>query len=195
MMKIGITGGIGSGKSVVCEIFKHLGIPVFNADEEAKTLLNSNLVRDFYYTLFGEKAFTNNIPDKKKIASLIFSDKQALEKVNNFIHPLVFNKFENWCTKYDEMPYVIHEAALIFESKSQGHFNSTILVHAPVEMRIQRVIFRDKVERFIVEQRINNQMKDDEKIKLTNYIINNNGLDLLIPQVLTLHNKIISRNI
>jgi dephospho-CoA kinase len=194
-MKIGITGGIGSGKSVVCEIFKHLGIPVFNADEEAKALLNTELVVDFYFNQFGEKAFTNNILDKNKIASLIFSDKPALEKVNNFIHPLVFNEFENWCTKYAEKPYVIHEAALIFESKSQEHFNATILVHAPFEMRIQRVILRDKVERAIVEQRIINQMDDNEKIKLTNYSINNDGSELLIPQVLNLHNKFITKNI
>ena len=187
MIKVGVTGGIGSGKSVVCEIFRNLGVPIFNADTEAKKLLDSNEVIDFYNHEFGNLVFTDNKLNKQKIAALIFTNKDALAKVNNFIHPLVFKAFEDFCKNNELATYVIKEAALLFESEAYKELNNTILVSSPMELRIKRVIERDGISREAILMRINNQLPEENKKELANYIIENNEQTLLLPQVLRLH--------
>jgi dephospho-CoA kinase len=194
MLRIGITGGIGSGKSTVCEIFLRFGIPVFNADNEAKKLLEQKEVKEFYRNEFGNEVFSDDRLDKKKIASLIFENSEALQKVNDFIHPLVKLKFEGWCESLQVYAYVLEEAALLFESGSYHSLDATIFVHAPQNLRIKRVIERDLVSRETVMQRIKNQWPDQKKIKLANFIITNDEHSLLLPQVLRLHQMFISEN-
>ena len=108
MLKIGITGGIGAGKTTVCSVFQNIGIPVFNADNQAKTLLNNNKVIEYYHKEFGDAVFSNNLIDKVKLAKLIFSNTEALQKVNNFIHPLVYKLFDEWCLLHTNKPYLIN---------------------------------------------------------------------------------------
>jgi dephospho-CoA kinase len=192
MLKIGITGGIGSGKSTVCDIFLRFGIPVYNADLEAKKLLENREVIEFYRNEFGNDVFKNNQLDKHKIASVIFENSAALQKVNDFIHPLVKLKFEAWCETFQNEVYVLEEAALIFESGSYNSLDATIFVHAPQKLRIKRVVERDDVTQEMVMQRIKNQWPDQKKIKLANYIISNDEHSLLLPQVLRLHQMFIS---
>jgi dephospho-CoA kinase len=193
MLKIGITGGIGSGKSTVCKVFEQLNIPVFNADWEAKNLLSSTKVKEFYRIEFGSRVFSGTEIDKVKLSQLIFSDHEALNKVNGFIHPLVFQAFEKWCAVNGNAPYVIKEAALLFESKANNNLDYTILITAPTEKRIERVMHRDHVTRENVIMRINNQMQDSEKVNLANFVIDNDGNALIIPQILAIHNKLINR--
>ncbi len=190
--KIGVTGGIGSGKSVVCEIFKNLGVPVFNADVEAKKLLQTKPVKDFYWKEFGEIVFTNDELDRQKIATIIFNQPKALEKVNHFIHPLVLQQFQFWYESYPKSDYVIHESALIFESYGNKILDATLLVYSPIELRINRVIERDNASRESILSRIKNQMNEEEKKTLADYVVLNDNSTLLIPQVLKLHEKFIS---
>ncbi len=193
MLKIGITGGIGSGKSVVCEIFKQLGTPVFDSDTEAKKLLGTPEIINFYKNEFGDKVFTNKILDKQKIATLIFNDEQALLKVNNFIHPKVIGLFLEWSAKQKKNKYIINEAALLFESKAFKMLDFTVLVIAPEELRIKRIIARDNANEKVVLQRIRSQMPDEEKKKLASFIIYNDEKSLLLPQVLSLHQIFIDK--
>jgi dephospho-CoA kinase len=187
MLKIGITGGIGSGKTTVCEIFKQFGIPVFTSDFEAKKLLDTPKVLDFYKTEFGDSVFTNGLLDKRKIATLIFENQEAKEKVNEFIHPLVIESFLSWALNQKNCPYVIKEAALLFESKANLALNYTVLISAPVELRIKRVMQRDKCSGETVVKRIKSQMSEENKMKLANFVISNDEHSLLLPQVLRLH--------
>ncbi len=187
MLKIGITGGIGSGKTTVCEIFRQLRIPVFISDFEAKKLLDTPKVLEFYRNEFGERVFTEGVLDKRKIASLIFENQQAKEKVNNFIHPLVIESFLAWALNQINCPYVIKEAALLFESNAYLSLNYSVLIYAPVELRIKRVIERDKCDGGSVVRRIRNQMPEENKMKLANFVISNDEHSLLLPQVLRLH--------
>jgi len=195
MHKIGITGGIGSGKSTVCEIFIQLEVPVFNADEEAKKLLEYSEVKEFYKNEFGEKVFTGDRLDKQKIASIIFNDQKALLRVNEFIHPKVIQVFDEWCKKHQKEYYIIHEAALLFESKANILLDQTILVIAPLELRINRIMLRDLCEKASVLKRIENQWPDNKKIKLADFVISNDEQSLLLPQVLRLHQIFCSKEI
>jgi dephospho-CoA kinase len=191
MKKIGVTGGIGSGKSLVCEIFRNLGAPIFNADEQAKKLLETDLVKEFYSNQFGNSVFTQGILDKRKIAGLIFTHPDALAKVNGFIHPLVFQLFQSWQNQYSESKYVIHETALLFESNAKKELDYTIVVLAPPELRIRRVMERDKISEQAVLQRMKNQISVEKATLLADFIIHNDADSLLIPQVLNIHEKLI----
>jgi dephospho-CoA kinase len=193
MLKLGVTGGIGAGKSTVCRFFEQLKVPVFNADNEAKLLLSSQIVKDFYRNEFGGFLFVDNEIDKAKLASLIFNNPEALQKVNNFIHPLVYKVFSDWCLLHKESTYVINEAALLFESKAKHELDFILLVQAPIEQRIQNIIERDHTTREAILTRINNQMNEDEKVKLADFIIYNNEKTLLIPNLLEIHNKLTNR--
>jgi dephospho-CoA kinase len=192
MLKIGVTGGIGSGKSTVCEIFKHLGTPVFNSDYEANKLLNTSEVIGFYKNEFGSEVFSNVSLDKQKIAAIIFNNAEALKKVNNFIHPLVNSQFAQWVLKQKNCFYVIKESALLLEQNSLKDLDYIILIMAPLELRIKRVVLRDNSEETVVMKRIENQATDAEKMKRANYIITNDEHSLLLPQVLNLHRMFIT---
>ena len=193
MLKIGITGGIGSGKSTVCKVFEQLNIPLFNADSEAKKLLSSILVKDFYRKEFGNQVFIGEEIDKNKLSALIFNNKEALTKVNAFIHPMVFDVFENWCLGNSASPYVIKEAALLFESQAYKNLDYTLLVTAPVEQRIERVLSRDSSTVADINARMDKQMTDAEKEKLADFVIHNDGKSLLVPILLEIHNNLINR--
>ncbi|MEI7523168.1 MAG: dephospho-CoA kinase [Mariniphaga sp.] len=186
MRKIGITGGIGSGKTTVCEIFKLLGIPIFHADQEAKYLQNNDLIiKNQIIKLFGEDIYTSEeILDRQKLATIIFNNKQALFAINEIIHPAVRQRFQNWTEKFQAVPYSLYEAAILFESGYASDFDLNILVLANEKLRIERVINRDGTTEEIVKQRIRNQIPDNEKIKLADFIIENNADNLLIPQIL-----------
>lgn len=188
MKKIGITGGIGSGKSTACEIFKLLGVAVFHADDEAKKLQNNDLqIKNLLIQLFGEHLYSDDgLLDRKKLAELIFNDAIALAKVNAIIHPAVRKTFINWAENKQNDDYVIYEAAILLESGYFTDFDKNILILADEKVRIERVMKRDKTSEILIKQRIKNQMPDIEKINMVDYILENSNTQLLIPQILAL---------
>jgi len=191
MIKVGLTGNIGSGKSTITEIFKVLGVPVFHADVEAKLLFQEVEVKDELLKLFGQNIFTNGEVDRPKLASFVFNDSKALHTLNSIIHPRVRQKLFNWLETKEDHPYIIQEAAILFESGFSDFFDKTILVSCPDEVAIKRVIARDGVSEDEVKQRIRNQWPERKKLKLSDYIINNDGKELVIPQVLKIHEELI----
>jgi dephospho-CoA kinase len=190
-LAIGITGGIGSGKSTVCKIFKLLGVPVFEADLVAKTLINSNSeIRKGLIQLFGKNIYdSDNKVNRKILASLVFNDYLLMEKVNQLVHPAVRTEFLNWM-KLQKSVYIIHEAAILFESGFYKMMDYTVLVSAPEEMRMERVLKRDNIQPEMVRSRIAKQWTDEEKRKLASIELVNDNKYLIIPQILEIDNKI-----
>lgn len=188
MKKIGITGGIGGGKSIVCEVFKLLGVPVYHADDEARDLQHSNYqIRSSLIQLFGESIYTpEGLLDRKKLAGLIFTDKELIGRVNQIIHPVVRENFSVWADKHADEEYILYEAAILFESGYYKDLDLNILVVADEDIRIKRVIQRDNSTEEAVRQRINNQMPDEEKMKIADFILENNEKNLLIPKIIEL---------
>lgn len=188
MKKIGITGGIGSGKTTVCEIFKLLGVAIFHADDEARNLQNNDLqIKNLLIELFGERIYSQDgMLDRKKLAGVIFNDTKALAKINAIIHPAVRQSFLKWADNYQDAPYVLYEAAVLFESGYASDFDRNILILADEKVRIGRVIRRDHTSEELVKERIKNQMPDIQKIKMVDYVIENNNEKLLIPQIIEL---------
>jgi dephospho-CoA kinase len=193
-LRIGITGGIGSGKTLVCSVFRLLGVEIFEADRVAKELyaIDENVKRQLK-ELFGEGIYT---PEGKfirqRLAAIIFSDKVALQQVNAIIHPLVKAAFEKWI-EYKTGVYVLHEAAILFESGFYKLMDANILVTAPYELRVQRVIDRDHVTREDVINRMQNQFPEEESLKMADFIIKNDGSDFVIKQVLDIDKRIKER--
>lgn len=189
-LKIGVTGGIGSGKSVVCRVFAQLGIPVFMADQEAKRLMDHQPETIIQLKAwFGDDIYlSNEVLDRKKLARIIFNDKIALEKVNALIHPAVRKAFSDW-SKQQNAPYVIQEAAIIFENGQESSFDRVILVTAPYEDRIVRVMNRDGIDRDKVIERIRNQWPDEKKVGKAHEVIICDDQHLVIPQVIRIHEK------
>lgn len=186
MLKIGITGGIGSGKSTVCKIFATFGIPIFDADSAAKSLYQEQVLKDKIIQLFGSAIYPDGNFDRKKLADIVFNSPDKLRTLNQLIHPMVQVTFEHWCSQ-QHSPYIIKEAALLIESGSYKHLDDMILVSSPLEQRIRRVIHRDHVTEEMVNMRMNKQLNEDEKKKFCRYEIINDEHTLLIPQVLKLH--------
>jgi dephospho-CoA kinase len=190
-LKIGITGGIGSGKTTVCKIFETLGIPVYYADERAKSLMTNDLelIKNIKI-LFGATAYENGILNRSHIAQIAFSDPQKLGQLNALVHPAVLRDGEIWQEAQGNVPYTLKEAALLFESGSYKQLDKIIVVTAPLEERIERVMQRDQVFREEVEVRIAKQMSEEEKIKRADFIIKNDNAHPLIPQVLAIHKEL-----
>lgn len=188
MLTVGITGGIGSGKSTVCKIFGVLGIPVFQADTVARKLQNEDPhIRKRLTALFGSDIYSaEGTLDRVKLAKIIFNNRQLLEEVNQLVHPAVRREFAGWKASQHAVPYVLYEAAILFESGNAHQFDRTVLVVADVKERIARVMKRDEVTEEAILQRMQNQMKDSEKIKLADFILENNDNQMIIPQVLQL---------
>lgn len=191
-MKLGITGGIGSGKTSVCRVFGVLGIPVFSADPEAQIIMNTersviNSIND----LAGKNLYTDGKLNKEELANLIFNDPELLKKVNSLVHPVVFEHFREWADM-QTTPYVIMEAAILFESGASKLVDRVATVFAPVEERIYRVIVRNKLTREQVTDRIKNQMDDEERISLSDYVINNSENEMIIPVILGIHEDILN---
>ncbi len=190
-IKIGITGGIGSGKSTICRVFQLLGIPVFEADSEAKKLMiTSEEIKTGLIDLFGRDIYTqNDTLDRKKLAGIIFNDKLQLEKVNKLVHPVVRKEFKFWSERQTSA-YVINEAAIMFETGLYKLMDFTILVSAPMEERIRRVMKRDKITAEQVKERMNKQWTDEQKRALANVEFVTNDMELIIPQILKIDKQL-----
>ena len=187
MKKIGLTGGIGCGKTTISKIFQIIGTPIYNSDEAAKKILNQNTsVKQKIKNHFGIKVLTNNKLDNKKIANIIFKQKEKLKIINSIIHPLVKEDFTNWCEKQKAM-YIIKESALIFNSNAYKELDHVIFVKSPLELRIKRIQSRDKKNEQEIFSIIKNQSSDDFLEKKCDYIITNNEHSFLIEQVFKLH--------
>jgi len=191
MLKVALTGNIGSGKSVVCKFFEMLDVPVFYADKEAKKLYANSVILLKIRNLFGNQVFTSdgNI-NKKALADIVFSDKEKLTELNALIHPKVYRIFEQWAKQYENKPYCIQEAAIIFETGGYKCFDKTILVHAHEEILIERVMKRDAISRREVLNRLKNQMNQEKKKDLASYLLPNDNSILLIPRILEIHSKL-----
>jgi dephospho-CoA kinase len=193
MLKIGITGGIGSGKTTVCRVFELLGVPVYYADTEAKKILDSDKqVHIAIINEFGEEVLDKekNI-DRKKLSSIVFNNKEKLEKLNAIVHPAVAMHFEDWLAQHTSHKYILKEAAILFESGAYKLMDQVIAVVAPLEFKINRAIQRDNISAEQVEQRINNQLSDEEIIKRSQFIIHNDEQQLLIPQIISVHQQLL----
>jgi dephospho-CoA kinase len=189
MLKIGLTGNIGSGKTTVSRIFEVLGIPVFYADEAAKSVMvnDTQLISELKLQ-FGEASyFADGSLNRKHIAEIVFNNDAALARLNAIVHPATFRAFDSWVAGIKDVPYVIKEAALLFESDSYKYCDQTIMVQAPLEMRIKRVMQRDNLSREEIEKREAHQFIEEKKALLADYIIRNDDSELVIPQVLKLH--------
>jgi dephospho-CoA kinase len=187
-LKIGVTGGIGSGKTTICEIFSRLNIAVYNADERARWLMHHNKkIIEGVNLLFSPMAYVNGKLNRAHLSAMVFSDQTLLIKLNELVHPVVQTDFLNWVKKQDG-DYVIKEAALLFESKSFLDLDAVICVTAAQSIRIERTMKRDGLSEEAVIQRINNQLNHSVKEDLADYIIENNPDDLIVPQVMRLHN-------
>jgi dephospho-CoA kinase len=189
MLKIGITGGIGSGKSTVARIFEGLGIPVYYADSKAKEMMSENgVLAGQIKGLFGEEAYLKGELNRSYIASKAFGNQELLERLNALVHPAVFKDFDDWCEK-QKSAYVLKEAALLFESGSYRSLDYVIVVSAPRSLRIERTMQRDGVEKAAVLARMRKQLSEKERLSGADFVILNNGKKPLIPQVLELHRK------
>lgn len=193
-LKVGITGGIGSGKTTVCKVFEFFGIPVYYADERAKAIMAENKqVIKAVRTLFGPEAYQRNGSlNRNYIAAIVFEDKEKLAALNSIVHPAVFEDGENWHRLQKNVPYTIKEAALLFESGGYKTLDKTITVFAPKEVRIKRVMDRDGLSRSAVMSRIKNQMPDEAKKRLTDFVIKNGGTHLIIQQVWQIHHELLA---
>ena len=187
---IGLTGGIGSGKSTVAKIFAQLGIPVLDADATAKAIMNEDRsVKTKLIELFGEDAYKENQLNRPYIAQIVFEDAFKLQQLNAIIHPITIQYAKDWASK-QSAPYVIKEAALFFESGSSEGVEIIIGVTAPKHIRIQRVMQRDQITREDVIKRMEHQLEDSLKMKLCDWVIQNDDMHLLIPQILAIHQSL-----
>lgn len=193
MIKLGLTGGIGSGKTTVAKIFENLGVPVYYSDYWAKELTNSNNK----IVLKLKKEFGNEIYSKNKtlnktlLSKIIFNDKSKLKIANNIIHPIVRNHFDEWVKAQEnsDKKYIIKEAAILFESGAYKQVTKTIIVSTELNLRIKRIQKRDNITESEILKKVASQMPEEEKIELSDYIIYNNENDMLLPQVLKFHDK------
>ena len=191
--KVGITGGIGAGKSLVAEMFQTFGIPVFNADIEAKKLMEEDpgLIAGIK-KLFGQEIYQDGNLNKPLLAQQLFADEENRKIINDLVHPKVIDTYDNWIKKQVHQPYSIKEAALLFEAGTYKDLDKIILVHAPKKIRINRVLMRDSYRTISdIERIIEIQMSDNQKKKLSDYIIINDERKLVIPQVLEIHERIL----
>ncbi|MDR1116000.1 MAG: dephospho-CoA kinase [Tannerella sp.] len=183
MIKVGITGGIGSGKSVVSSLIAMNGIPIYTADTESKRLSDSSpVIRRKLVALYGNSLYVNNVLDRKRLASIIFSDEKALKSVNEIIHPVVQKDFQAWI-KQQKTNICVIESAILFESRFDKIVDITLLVYAPVGLRLTRVMERDGANEADIMKRMNRQMPDELKRKQADFVIINDEVEALLPQV------------
>ncbi len=196
MLKVGITGGIGSGKSFICKFFKLLDIPIFEADKEAARLIKtSTIIRKEFQKLFGENIYLpNGDLNKTKLAEIIFNSDTDRQKVNSIVHPVVIEEFIKWTTNYSHQPYVLEEAALIFESNAHKNLDCVITVKSPINLRLERIKKRDGIGEEEIFARIRAQLSEDELISRSDFIINNDPENYIINDILIIHNELIAAN-
>jgi len=193
MFKLGLTGGIGSGKTLVCQIFEKLGVPVYYADTAARLLMNTDAeLKSGIKLMFGEQAFGRDGLDRQYLADSVFGDHGKLSGLNRLVHPAVRKDFIRWTDLQMESPYVIEEAAILFESGASIEMNLSVLVYAPEELRISRVMKRDGVGREAVLKRMGHQLGEEELMEKADHVLINDGTQMLLTQVIELHNKILN---
>lgn len=194
MIVVGLTGGIGSGKTTVANFFVELGVPVYNSDKEAKKLMTSSKqVKKAVIELLGKQAYKNKKLNKKYISEQIFNDQSLLIKINGIVHPAVEKDFLAWANK-QKAPYVIQETALIFENKKQDFYDFIILVTAPIKLRLERVKVRDGASEKEVLNRLKNQLDDDDKIPFSDYVLENIKLSKTKLKVEEIHNALLNNS-
>ena len=183
MKRIGLTGGIGSGKTYIAGILEKMGYPVYYSDAQSKVLTDTHpLIREKLVARFGREIYTAQGLNRKVLAELIFASEEHRLFVNELIHPLVRNNFEHWCSE-QQSPIVFNEAAILFETGAYRQFDGTLLVVAPLELRIERVMQRDRCSKKEVEERMKSQWSDDQKIPLATAVITSNGKFPLVSQI------------
>jgi len=192
MIKVGLTGNIGSGKSLVAEMFAIYGVPVYNSDKESKKFLNDPFVKEKITGLFGDEILNSSGDvDRTALAAIVFTNEQSLKALNAILHPMVMDDFSSWCEALGEKhPYVLQEAAIIFESGAAAMLDKIIHVSCPKEIAVERVMRRDGINEESVLQRMQFQMDDAQKAKLADFVICNDGSEMIIPQVLSIHEKL-----
>jgi dephospho-CoA kinase len=194
MFKLGVTGGIGSGKTLVCKIFEKLGVAVYDADSAARALMNSHAeLKEGIVRIFGEAAYGDEGLNRAYLADIVFRDRKKLNALNQMVHPVVRKDFLGWAANQGTSPYVVEEAAILFESGAYAMMDESVLVYAPEELRIRRVMERDGISREQVQMRMGQQMSEEEKIKMADHVLTNDGTSMLLPQVIELHTKILER--
>jgi len=194
MLRIGLTGGIGSGKSTVVQIFEVLGIPVYYADAEARRLMNTDTgLKKSILENFGEESYKDGTLNRAYMSSIVFNNPSKLDLLNSLVHPATMKDGEAWMKK-QTTPYAIHEAALIFEAAVMERLDYVIGVYAPLSLRLARAMERDKVSKEEVLKRMNRQLDEDLKMKRCDFVITNDEEQLVIPQVLILHEKLLAIN-
>lgn len=193
MIRLGITGGIGSGKTTVCHVFELFGVPIYNADSRAKHLVqNQPELKKAIISEFGEQSYINNEYNRAFIGSIVFNDIEKLQKLNAIIHPYVFNDWEQFCIKNKDEPIIIKEAAIMLETESKNTVDQIIVVVSPIQLRIKRLIKRDHSSEEEIINKINKQMSDEDKIKLAHFVIYNDEQHSIIEQVNKIYNYLIS---
>ena len=195
MLKIGITGNIGSGKTTISRLFELLGIPVFYSDGEAKQVMTTDiqLIADIKQNFGTETYFSDGTLNRKHLSSIVFNNQAKLQMLNSLVHPAVFRAFDTWVSQHSEAPYVLKEAAILFESGSYKDCDYTILVTAPTAIRISRIVQRDGITEAEAHSRNAKQMPEEDKEKLAGFIIPNDNSQLIIPQVLALHQQFLNQ--
>jgi dephospho-CoA kinase len=192
MLKIGLTGGIGSGKSVIAKVFVSLGIPVYQADQRAKLLVGTSVqLKSKIINEFGEEAFNEQGYNPGYMADIVFQHNEKLQLLNNIIHPFVADDFALWCVQYSEKQYVINEAAILYESGTASLMDYVIAVNAPIDLRIKRVLERDKTSPEQVMQRINNQWPADKINSMADWVVLNDDKTLILPQIIKIHKQLL----
>ncbi|MGB1240954.1 MAG: dephospho-CoA kinase [Chitinophagales bacterium] len=188
-LQVGITGGIGSGKTTISKFFATLGVPIYYADDSAKWLMqNDSPLIEAIKKEFGQDIYSNEQTlNRQQLANIVFNDTKALRKLESLVHPAVFRHTQTWAAQHPKAPYLLREAALTFESGSYKILDKVITVFAPKEVRIQRVLKRDNTNREAIEARMDKQWADEKKVKLADFVIVNDGEKMLIPQVLQIH--------
>jgi len=194
MLKVGITGNIGSGKTTVSKIFELLGVPVFYADDHAKNVMvkDAELIAGIRQTFGAKSYFEDGSLNRKHIAHIVFNNDAELAKLNALVHPATFRAFDNWLAGQRDVPYILKEAALLFESDSYKMCDRSLMVTAPLELRMKRILNRDNITRAEAESRNAKQFTEERKIELADDLIRNDDTQLVIPQVLALHKLYLS---
>lgn len=192
-LRIGITGGMGAGKSTVCKIFSQIGISIYDADSRAKWLMNNNIeLKEAIRKSFGWDSYTRKDDlNRDYLAKVVFNNEEKLKNLNSIVHPAVMKDFELWTQEHKDEPYSLKEAALLFESDSYKNLHKVIVINSPIETRIERVVKRDHVKREDVLKRIENQSTDRERMEKADWIIYNDGINSLIEQAMKIHNQIL----
>jgi dephospho-CoA kinase len=193
MYRVGLTGGIGSGKSTVARILETLGIPVYYADDAAKTIMNTDAgLRQQIIQHFGEASYAEGTLQRKYLADIVFNDPEKLALLNSLIHPVTIRHSEQWFRR-QSAPYAVREAALLFESGATENLGFIIGVYAPKHLRLQRVIKRDGLSADEIQKRMNRQINEEMKMKLCDAVIRNDEQELVIPQVMELHRRLLEK--